>query len=385
MRFLHTADWHLGRLFHGTHLTDDQAHVLDQFVDLARDLRPDAIVIAGDVYDRAVPPPEAVALLDDVLTRLVFDLKIPTIAIAGNHDSGERLQFGAPLLRGAGLHLVGCLRGCPTAIVLRDEHGPVHFYGLPYAEPFQVRAVLNDDSIRDHQSAMEALLSGIRATHPAGERSVLIGHAFVSGAAESESERPLSVGGAGTVPHTTFDGFHYTALGHLHAPQHFSEGRVRYSGSLLKYSFDEAYQQKGVLVVDMDANGVCTVERVELRPRRDVRRAAGLFEELLRGPAAGASIDDYLMVQLADTGLILDAAARLREVYPNLLHLERTGYRDETQDYRAPRDLKKLSDAELFTGFFAQMTGLDATPEQQACFVSAVDAVRGAEREVGAL
>lgn len=384
MRFLHTADWHLGRLFHGTHLTDDQAYVLAQFVELARRTRPDAIVIAGDLYDRAVPPPEAVALLDGVLTQLVSELKIPVIAIAGNHDSGERLQFANGLLSGSGLHLIGCLRGCPAGVVLHDAHGPVHFYGVPYAEPFQVRAALKDDAIRDHQSAMAALTGAIRAGHPAGERSVLIGHAFVTGAAESESERPLSVGGAGTVGCDVFAGFDYTALGHLHAPQHFSGGRVRYSGSLLKYSFDEAKQQKGVLIVDMDATGACTVERVELSPRRDVRVVEGLFEELMHGPAEGLSAEDYLMVQLTDTGLILDAAARLRQVYPNLLHLERTGYRDESQDYRAQRNLKALSDAELFTGFYTQMTGLEATAEQLAVFAAAVDSVRGTEREADA-
>lgn len=381
MRFLHTADWHLGRLFHGTHLTDDQAHVLEQFVALARESRPDAIVIAGDIYDRAVPPPEAVALLDDVLTRLVMELRIPTIAISGNHDSGERLQFATGLLRGAGLHLAGCLRGCPQAVVLADADGPVHFYPIPWAEPFEVRSAFADDAARDHETAMSCVLQRIATAATPNVRRVAIAHAFVAGAATCESERPITVGGAGTVPAASFAGFHYTALGHLHAPQQFEDGRVRYSGSLLKYSFDEAHHQKAVLMVEMDAAGACRVEPIALTPKRDVRIVEGLFAEVMQSGPVDPRRDDYVLVRLTDTGVILDAAARLREAYPNLLHIERAGYLEAEGEYRPQRRLEKLSEADLFAMFFRQMTGADVTEEQARCFAAAVDAVRGAERE----
>src|SRR4051794_5547711 len=188
LRFLHTADWHLGRLFHGVHLTDDQRHVLGQFVDLARDTKPDVILVAGDVYDRAVPPPEAVELLDEVLSRLVLDLKLPVVLIAGNHDSPRRLHFGSRVLAGGGLDVAGNLPKTCTPLTLSDDHGPVHFYAVPYAEPAVVRACLSCDDLEDHDAAMRAVLDGIRAAHPKNERAVLVAHAFVAGGTECESE-----------------------------------------------------------------------------------------------------------------------------------------------------------------------------------------------------
>src|SRR4051794_34974326 len=282
LRFLHTADWHLGRLFHGVHLTDDQRHVLGQFVDLARDTKPDVILIAGDIYDRAVPPPEAVELLDEVLSRLVIDLKVPVVLIAGNHDSPGRLHFGSRLLAGRRLYVTGTLPRSPQScepLVLCDDHGPVHFYAVPYAEPATVRSCLGCDELPDHDAAMRALLTQIRSTHPPAARAVLVAHAFVAGGTGCESERPLSVGGAGTVAPDAFAGFHYAALGPLHRPQSLNGGSLRYSGSLLKYSFDETAGGKSVELVEMAADGSCRCETFPLTARRDVRRIEGLLED----------------------------------------------------------------------------------------------------------
>ena len=383
MRFIHTADWHLGRLFHGLHLTDDQAFVLEQLIDLVRDSKPDAVVIAGDIYDRAVPPPEAVDLLDHVFSRLVIDLQVPVILIAGNHDSPGRLNFASRLLAGRKLYVAGNLSDPCNPLILQDSHGPVHFYSVPFAEPAMVRACLKCDEIVDQQTAMEAILNRIRAVHVTGERRILIAHAFVAGGDGCESERPLSIGGAGTIDAACFNGFDYVALGHLHRPQSLVAGgeekTLHYSGSLLKYSFDECDQHKHIYIVDMDATGHCTREAVWLKPRRDVRRISGKMIDLLKGPQDGLSNTDYLEVMLTDDGPVLDAMGLLRDVYPNVLHLRRP---DNATGVAADRpNVRTTSDADLFKSFFKLVTGNELTSDQETAFVATVDAMQKAERD----
>jgi DNA repair protein SbcD/Mre11 len=213
MRFVHTADWHLGRLFHGVHLTEDQALILDQFVAFVKDGRPDIILIAGDIYDRAVLPPEAVGLLDDVLSRLVLGLKVPVVLIVGNHDSPHRLEFGSRLLAGQRLHIFGSFSEEVAPVIIEDNAGPVCIYGVPYAEAPVIRDYLKCDTVQDHDVAMLALIGQIRQVHPEGMRSVLVAHTFVVGGQECESARPLSVGGAGAVDCACFEGFDCVALG----------------------------------------------------------------------------------------------------------------------------------------------------------------------------
>ena len=381
MRLIHTADWHLGRILHGVHLTEDQAHVLDQFVALVQDSQVDAVLIAGDVYDRAVPPPEAVALLDESLARLVRGFKVPVLIIAGNHDSPTRLAFASRLLEGQGLHVVGALPSTPRCIVMRDQHGPVYFYALPYAEPAVVRASLENPALHDHATAMQAMLAQVHAAHPNGARAVLTTHAFVLGGEESESERPLSVGGAGTVPAACFAGFHYVALGHLHRPQTVGEAPIHYAGSLLKYSFAEANHTKSVSLVDIDAHGRCTVERIPLAPRREVRCLTGTLAEILAGPQAGESRDDYLMVTLLDREPILDAMGKLRTVYPNVLHLIRPQLTSTGEGYSQRGDHRRLSDVDLFNAFFEQMTGEALNPAQAEAYTAVIETLRQGERE----
>jgi exonuclease SbcD len=384
LRFIHTADWHLGRLFHGQHLTADQAHVLEQLVDVARDAKPDVILVAGDIYDRSIPPPEAVELLDHILSRLVIDLQIPVVLIAGNHDSPGRLNFASRLLAGRRLYVTGNLPKVCDPLVLHDAHGPVQFFAVPYAEPAMIRAALACDGAADHDAATAAYLDAIRSSHTGPERRVLVGHAFVAGGSASESERPLSVGGAGTVDVARFHGFHYVALGHLHAPQSLTcdgQKSVHYCGSLLKYSFDEADQRKLIYVVDMDAAGNCTQEAVTLTPRRDVRRISGLFADLLKPTDAPTSREDYLEVTLLDEGPILDAIGQLREVYPNVMCVRRAD-RPDIDGVADRPNVRTTTDAELFSGFFRHVTGNDLTPEQSGAFVSTVDALAAAEREV---
>jgi len=396
MRFLHTADWHLGRLFHQVHLTEDQDHVLRQLVEVARGARVDAVVVAGDVYDRAVPPPEAVRLLDDVLAELLLGVKVPVIVAAGNHDSPERLAFGSRIVSAQGLHLFGLPSPDAKPVVLTDQHGPVSFYVAPYAEPALVRERLAAPEAADHDSAMGAVVSSMLAAHPPDGRAVFVGHAFVQGGTGSDSERPLSVGGAGTVSASHFAPFCYAALGHLHRPQAMAGGRIRYAGALLKYSFDEVGQGRSVTVVDIDAAGRCAVEAIVLRPRRELRRIEGTLEELLSGgglsvPGSGAgggqpdpSSDDYIVARLTDPRPVLDPIGRLRRIYPNVLCIERAPALGRPGEVEPSGDWRQRNHDELFTTFFEGMTGRPPTAEEQDVFVKVAAAVAGRDREVPA-
>jgi len=366
MRFLHTADWHLGRYFHGASLLEDQAYVLDQFVALARDEQVDAVVIAGDVYDRAVPPGEAVSLLGDVLERLVVREGIPVILIAGNHDSPERIGFAGRIFERQRLFLRGTL-GHFEPVLLAGAQGEVAFHPLPYVEPAFARALEGGAAVTDHASAMAHVLDRVRAGFRAGRRNVLVGHAFVAGGSESDSERPLSVGGSGMVPVATFDGFDYVALGHLHRPQQAGSERIRYSGSLLKYSFHEADHDKSVSLVELGADGACQVTHHRLAPRRDVRVLTGTLDELLAQGAAARS-EDYLSAQLTDAGPVLEAMARLREVYPHMLEIRFARQDAPGAPARAGADHRKREPADLFRAFYREMAGSEIDAAQLAAF-----------------
>lgn len=344
MRILHTADWHLGRTLGNHSLLEDQAYVLRQFIELAVETRPDVIVIAGDLYDRSVPPADAVTLLDDTLHELTSRCGAPVIAISGNHDSQQRLDFGARLLRHRGLHLFGSLESAGVVTV-----GDTAFVAVPFAEPAAVRSAYPGYTGQDHHSALAFLLETLR---PAEGRAVAIAHAFVAGGVESASERALSVGTAGMVGVEVFRGFAYAALGHLHRPQ--TLGRARYAGSLLKYSTSEAAQKKSVTLVDLDGE----TEEFALRPRRDLRCVEGDFDALLAGPPS----EDYLYFTLTDTGLIPNAAQRLREIYPQFLGLEVRRVKEAGERMTG----KAASPREMFAGFWRHVAGEEATAGQQA-------------------
>ncbi len=379
MRFLHTADWHLGRQFHNVSLIEDQRHAFRQLLKAAVEAEVDAFVVAGDVFDRAVPSPEAVELLDESLAELVLERGIPVIMIAGNHDSGRRLGFASGLLARSGLHVYGCYAGPPHALTIEDRHGPVHFIALPYAEPALVRGVSGDPELRSHAEAMGWLTRAALDSVPAGERSVCVAHCFVAGGAESESERPLSVGGAAAVPAGCFEGFSYTALGHLHRPQAIGE-RIRYSGSLLKYSFSEIPHLKSAALVELDAAGHPAVESVPLHPMRDLRLLEGELAGLLEGPSPGENPDDFLLVRLTDEHELLDPMGRLREIYPNVLHIERPALQRAGEDaLRTHR--KQGGDVELFKAFYTQAAGAELSEEQAAAFREVYDELLARSRE----
>jgi len=366
---------------HGVHLTEDQAYVLDQFVLLVKDSQAELVIVAGDIFDRAVPPTDAVLLLDDVLSRLVLDLSIPVIIIAGNHDSAPRLQFGSKLLAEERLFVFGEFRDRVPVVRLTDKWGAVQFVAIPYSEPSVLRECFSSESISNHQEAFQFLLGKIPCTVNKQHRMVLIAHAFVGDGIPSESERPLSVGGFDRVGASLFRGAHYAALGHLHCPQSAGYDHVRYAGSLLKYSFSESDHVKGINVVEMNQDGACKIEKVCLTPRRDVRRIEGLLKDLLKGPQSGESREDYICAVVTDTDPILDVIGKLREVYPNVLHVQRPFFDVFRGNHGGRIDHRKLGDIDLFKTFFQQVMGQELNEEHIAEYQRVIESLRRTQRE----
>jgi DNA repair protein SbcD/Mre11 len=375
MRILHTADWHLGRIFNKQYLTEDQRHMLEQLETYLQQTPPDVLVIAGDIYDRSIPPEEAISLLDNFLSKVVLQLKIPTILVGGNHDGQERMSFGSRLMENAGLHVVGSISSQPVQICLHDQHGPVYFYPIPYATPIGCRDIFPDAEIKSHHDGMEKLVAAVKSIHPEQQRSVLITHAFVAGGEESDSERLLGVGGATEVSPGLFQEFDYVALGHLHRPQSAGAKHIRYSGSLLKYSFSETEHQKGMTLITLDADGLADYSQISFTPLHDVRKIEGSFSELLEAGQINPS-DDYLQITLLDKGAILDPLPRLREFYPNVLEVRRKIFTDpgRSPSHQEQTDFKARSVEELFTDFFNQVTDEDLSIEQAQAFATVVNA-----------
>jgi exonuclease SbcD len=377
-RVLHTSDWHLGRALHEECLLEDQAWALDRLVALAKDVRPDALVVAGDVYDRAVPPAGAVELLDDVLTRLA-GLGVPVVAIAGNHDSAERLSFGARLLAARGVHLRGGLDRAAEPIEIAGK-GLV--FAVPFVDPHVVRGLEGDEALRGHAAATERVLARVRAAAAARDLpTVLAAHAFVQGAAQTpDSERPIVVGAAGSVAPETVGGFDYVALGHLHAPQEVSEG-VRYSGSLLKYSFSEAEHEKGVVLAEVERGGAIA-RTIPLGARRDVVRLQGRLDDLLRRPDLARHEKDLVEVTLEDEGYVLDAKRKLQRRFAHVLNVVR-------RELAAGAGLGTFGqqvagagkdDLKLFESFFEAVTDALPGPEHRQVFTDALAEIERKER-----
>ena len=325
MRLLHTSDWHIGRSLHGAELLGEQEAVLSGLADVVAAERVDAVVVAGDVYDRAVPSADATAVLDRVLTRLRA-AGATVVLTPGNHDSARRLNFAAGLLAVSGVHVRATVAGLDEPVLLSDEHGDVAVYGLPYLEPELARHELGRSEARSHEAVLRAAMDRVRADlflRP-GTRSVVLAHAFVGGGLASDSERDICVGGVDLVPASVFDGVDYVALGHLHRPQSLSD-RLRYSGSPLPYSFGEAGQDKQVWLVDLDAGGLAGVEAVPLPLPRALTVLTGTLDELLDDPAHTAAEEAFVSARLTDAVRPADPMRRLRTRFRHCVHLEWSG------------------------------------------------------------
>ena len=321
MRLLHTSDWHLGRSFHRESLHDAQRAFLDHLVAVVAAEHVDAVLVAGDVYDRALPGLEAVALFDDALHRLAA-LGVPTVFISGNHDSARRLGVGAGLIDRAGIHLRTDPDACATPVLLPDPDGPVAVYGLPYLEPALVRERFGLER-GGHAAVLGAAMDGVRAdlaSRPDGTRAVVLAHAFVTGGAPSDSERDIAVGGVASVPAAVFDGVHYVALGHLHGCQTLAP-HLRYSGSPLAYSFSEWQHRKTMWLVDLAADGSVAAERVDCPVPRPLACLRGSLAELLEKPEYERHEESWVQATLTDPGRPAEPMEQLRRRFPHTLQL----------------------------------------------------------------
>ncbi|WP_229623671.1 exonuclease SbcCD subunit D [Vibrio parahaemolyticus] len=364
MKFIHTSDWHLGRQFHNVSLLEDQQAVLEQLIQYIENNPVDAVIVAGDVYDRSVPPTIAIELLNRVVKRICGELNTPMILISGNHDGAERLGFGSEQMKRSGLHIISNFEDMLTPVVIETKAaGHVAFYGMPYNDPEQVRYVYKEP-VSTHDEAHKLLAEKITEQFQSEHRNILISHCFVDGAIESESERPLSIGGSDRVSHEHFLNFDYVALGHLHRPQKKGEEYIRYSGSLMKYSFGEQNQKKGFTLVEIGKDGFIGAEHIELTAPHEMRIVEGELEQILEWGKTDPKNEDYLLVRLMDKHAILNPMEKLRTVYPNVLHLEKPGMLIGVEQEMAQAKLAR-SEIDMFKDFFAEAQDSELSNEQE--------------------
>ncbi|EGQ9270836.1 exonuclease SbcCD subunit D [Vibrio parahaemolyticus] len=364
MKFIHTSDWHLGRQFHNVSLLEDQQAVLEQLIQYIENNPVDAVIVAGDVYDRSVPPTIAIELLNRVVKRICGELNTPMILISGNHDGAERLGFGSEQMKRSGLHIISNFEDMLTPVVIETKAaGHVAFYGMPYNDPEQIRYVYKEP-VSTHDEAHKLLAEKITEQFQSEHRNILISHCFVDGAIESESERPLSIGGSDRVSHEHFLNFDYVALGHLHQPQKKGEEYIRYSGSLMKYSFGEQNQKKGFTLVEIGKDGFIGAEHIELTAPHEMRIVEGELEQILEWGKTDPKNEDYLLVRLMDKHAILNPMEKLRTVYPNVLHLEKPGMLIGVEQEMAQAKLAR-SEIDMFKDFFAEAQDSELSNEQE--------------------
>jgi exonuclease SbcD len=379
MRLLHTSDWHIGRTLHGTDLLAEQEAVLSELARVVTAESVDVVLVAGDVYDRAVPSADATAVLDRVVGRLLAAGAV-VVMTPGNHDSARRLGTFSGLLSAAGLHVRASTGRLDEPVLLADEHGDVAVYGLPFLEPEVARHELGVGTGRSHEAVVGAAMERVRSDlflRP-GARSVVLAHAFVGGGVASDSERDICVGGVDLVPSSVFDGVDYVALGHLHRPQTLSP-RLRYSGSPLAYSFGEAGQQKQAWLVDLDAHGLAGVRPVLLPTPRELTVLTGTLSELLEDPAHGSVEDHFVSARLTDPIRPTDPMRRLQSRFPHCVHLEWTGAGAVADGRSYQQRLRGRSDLDVAAEFVAHVRGVGASAAERELLAQALGAADRAE------
>ena len=360
MKLIHLSDLHLGKRLNDFSLIDDQAYILQQIIEIIDRESPDGVLIAGDVYDKSVPTAEAVRLFDDFLTKL-SEKKIPSFIISGNHDSAERMSFGARLMGASGVHIAGAYEGECASCVLCDSEGEVRIYMLPFFKP-QVARRFHGDEVESYTDAMRSAIQAMNVD--TSSRNILIAHQLVTGSSRSDSEE-ISVGGTDDVAISVFDDFDYVALGHLHRPQSCTEERVRYCGSPLKYSFSEVGDIKSLTVVEMPKKGSLEIRTIPLVPLRDMVEIKGRYDDIMQKSFYDSTSlrDDYVHITLTDEEDIPDAIGKLRVIYHNIMKLDYDNTRTRaTAEVEMPVDNR--SPLDLFADFFAMQNNKPMSDEQ---------------------
>ena len=367
MKLIHLSDLHLGKRVNEFSMIEDQKYILNEILEIIDQEVPDGILLAGDLYDRPVPSAEAVQLFDSFLTRLA-KRKIPVYAISGNHDSAERIAFGAHIMSGSGICMSPVYDGKTAKYCLTDSYGEVWVHLLPFIRPVTVRHALEGEEgveeIRTYQEAVQAAVAHMEIDK--SKRNVLLAHQFVVGAMRCDSEE-INVGGIDQIEVYVFSDFDYVALGHIHSPQNVGGQKIRYCGTPLKYSFSEAGQQKSVTIVELWEKGTLDVREIPLKPLRDMRKLKGTYMDLTSlSNYQDTNTDDYVQITLTDEEDIVDAMQKLRTIYPNLMRLEYDNRRTrENQEITSIKQAKQKSELEYFEEFFELQNNQPMNEEQR--------------------
>ena len=363
MKLIHLSDLHIGKRVNEVSMIEDQEYILLQILCIVEEEQPDAVLIAGDIYDKSVPSAEAVTLFDDFLCRLARR-QVHVLIISGNHDSPERLAFGNRLLETSGIHISSVYGGSVEHITLTDKWGDVDFWLLPFLKPAHVKRFWPDEGIESYTDAIRTAL-GKTNLNPA-RRNVLLTHQFVTGATTCESEE-ISVGGSDNVDASVFEGFDYVALGHIHGQQNIGSNRIRYCGTPLKYSFSEEAHHKSVTVVNLGPKGELELQLRLLLPKHDLRSIRGTFAQLTdKAFYENTATDDYLHIILTDEEDVPEAVGRLRVIYPNIMKLSYDNTRTRTSGIiGGAEDVQRKSPLQLFEELYEKQNNQPMTQEQQ--------------------
>lgn len=364
---MHLADLHLGKRVNGFSMMEDQEYILNRILEIMEEEQPDGLLIAGDVYDKTIPPAEAVRLMDDFLTAVAAK-HVPVFLISGNHDSAERVAFGHQLMQGSGIWISPVYDGTIRHHTLEDRWGEVNIYLIPFLRPSVVRSFFPDVEIEDYTDALRTIIEDLQGD--TSRRNVVLAHQFVTAAGalpETCDSEQLSVGGLDRVDGSVFSPFDYTALGHLHGPQRVGSETIRYAGSPLKYSFSELHQKKSVTVVELRAKGETEIWQIPLQPRREMTELRGTFEEILEeARKKGAPQTDYYHMILTDEIDVVDALSRLREYYPNIMLLDYDNRRTRSQKEVEQLDrVEERTPGELFAALYEQQNGQEMDSDRK--------------------
>ena len=393
MKVIHTSDWHIGKIVNEFSMIEDQKHILNELIKLIDEENAGVLMIAGDIYDRSIPPVEAVELLNETLSKLVIDRGVTVLAISGNHDSGERLSFGSKILEKQGLYIAGSDEEVYKKVVLNENNKNVNFYLVPYKDPALTKKLLNNKEIRNHNDAMIAVIDKIKEELNEDEVNILIAHGYVTMKREeaidgnnhsyevaeletSESERPLSIGGTDLIDGNIFKDFDYVALGHLHGRQRIGSDNMRYSGSLLKYSFSEVKQKKSVPVLNIEDKNI-NIDLKDLKPIRDLRIIKGNIEDLIEeGRNIEEGKEDYIQAILTDDGELMNPMEKLRAVYKNTMLITRERKKASPEESKSLKgEIRKKSKLDLFKDFYEAYGNSDYNDKKESVLVDTINEV----------
>ena len=370
MKILHTSDWHIGKKVNEISMLESQEYVFEQIYEIIKEEKIDVVVVAGDLYDKPIVDVPSVKFLDNVLVKIVKECGSKLILISGNHDSADRLSFVNEFLTDSGIYIEGKFTGQINKITLEDEYGDINFYPLSYFDEVYIRHLYNDDNIKTSDDAFKKIMSECNVDY--SKRNIFIGHGYFSNKngdkmVESDSERRLSIGGQEVMDASILEKFDYVSLGHLHAAQKITYDHIKYSGSIMKYSFSEMNQKKSVTIVELLEKGNCSIKQIPLKLKYDMKEIEGYLEDLIKEDFyKNINVMDFYRIILHDSVGLSDPVAKLRKVYKNLMEVQFKDFEsnEENGQYINSEDVKIKSDFELFEDFYRFVIGKELNDTQ---------------------